>query len=207
MQQRVLSILLPVLSVVNGLHYWNNAYGYNTIGNSIIANNMLGLGAATATDNNLLGNNMWNDNQLSRMLLTGKYLMRLQPGDSMYMANYLGLWGASQETIDKMKHHHPPMMISISEDGNSITMTHMMEGGDNWEATMRFGQSSTMVHPLIGKEVTCTVYMTSPSSFTVESTVNETGLQDIQTFTFNQFGVQVSISKEDVCVLRLLPSR
>merc|ERR1712173_556660 len=149
-----------VLTIVN----YNNAapqVGFN----NFIGNNMLGLGN-NFLGNNMLGigtnvwNNLWGNNMLSRQLLSGRFVMRLQPGDSMFM---------------------------ISEDGNEMTMSY-----GEWSATMRFGQMSTMMNPMIGKEQSCTVFMTSPNSFTIETLVDEDNLQDIKTFTFNAVGVQVN---------------
>merc|ERR1712173_312833 len=154
-----------VLTIVN----YNNAapqVGFN----NFIGNNMLGLGN-NFLGNNMLGigtnvwNNLWGNNMLSRQLLSGRFVMRLQPGDSMFMDRYMAVWGVDEE-----------MNMSYGE----------------WSATMRFGQMSTMMNPMIGKEQSCTVFMTSPNSFTIETLVDEDNLQDIKTFTFNAVGVQVN---------------
>merc|ERR1712173_301148 len=164
-----------VLTMVN----YNNAapqVGFN----NFIGNNMLGLGN-NFLGNNMLGmgtnvwNNLWGNNMLSRQLLSGRFVMRLQPGDSMFMDRYMAVWGVDEEMNKQMKETNPPMEIMISEDGNEMTMSY-----GEWSATMRFGQMSTMMNPMIGKEQSCTVFMTSPNSFTIE------------TFTFNAVGVQVN---------------
>ena len=155
------------------------------LGTNFLGTNMLGIG----TD---VWNNLWGNNMMSRQLLSGRFVMRLQPGDSMFMDRYMAVWGVDEEMQKQLKESNPPMEIMIDEDGNEMTMTYMLPGGDNWSATMRFGQMGTMMNPMIGKEQSCTVFMTSPNSFTIETMVDEDNLQDIKTFTFNAVGVQVT---------------
>ena len=198
------SIFLVVnCHIINNLNNgWNNMAGNNMLGlgnnmlglgNNMMGTNMLGIGSTNVLG---LGNNMWNNlwgnNMMTRQLLSGRFVMRLQPGDSMFMDRYMAVWGMETDFADQMKSSSPPLEIMIDEDGNEMTMTYIMEGGEDWSATMRFGQMVTMMNPMIGKEQTCTVFMTSPNSFTIETMVSEDNLQAIETFTFNAMGVQVT---------------
>ena len=198
------SIFLVVnCHIINNLNNgWNNMAGNNMLGlgnnmlglgNNMMGTNMLGIGSTNVLG---LGNNMWNNlwgnNMMTRQLLSGRFVMRLQPGDSMFMDRYMAVWGMETDFADQMKSSSPPLEIMIDEDGNEMTMTYIMEGGEDWSATMRFGQMVTMMNPMIGKEQTMTVFMTSPNSFTIETMVSEDNLQAIETFTFNAMGVQVT---------------
>ena len=190
---QLLVVFISIFSVAN-CHVINT---FNTGWNNIVGNNMLGLGNTMLGTNNMLGmnnmwnNNMWGNNMMSRQLISGRFVMRLMPGDSMFMDRYLALWGVDAEMADAMKDSSPPLEIMIDEDGDEMTMTYIMPDGNNWASTMKFGQMGTMMNPMIGKEQSCTVYMTSPNSFTIETMVTEDALQDIKTFTFNAMGVQV----------------
>merc|ERR1712086_900829 len=146
------SIFLVVnCHIINNLNNgWNNMAGNNMLG---LGTNMLGIGSTNVLG---LGNNMWNNlwgnNMMTRQLLSGRFVMRLQPGDSMFMDRYMAVWGMETDFADQMKSSSPPLEIMIDEDGNEMTMTYVMGGGEDWSATMRFGQMTTIMNPMIGKE-------------------------------------------------------
>merc|ERR1712086_1236605 len=101
------SIFLVVnCHIINNLNNgWNNMAGNNMLG---LGNNMLGLGNNMMGTNVLgIGNNMWNNlwgnNMMTRQLLSGRFVMRLQLGDSMFMDRYMAVWGVEEEMVDQMK--------------------------------------------------------------------------------------------------------
>ena len=156
---------------------------------------------------NMMGaTNMLTNNPASRQLMSGRFVMRLMPGDSMYMGRYLDLWGLSDEMKEQMTTNPPPIEISVSEDGTTLTMDYKMPDG-SFVTTLKFGETGTMTG-MTGKEQTCTAYMLSPNSFAIQTMIKEDNLHDLKTFTFNPMGVQVktdrSFSERLVLVLVVL---
>ena len=95
---KLLAVLLPLILVTNPQpQLFNNFLGNNMlgIGNSILGNNMLGIG-------NNVWNNLWGNNMMTRQLLTGRFVTRLQAGDTMFMDRYMGVWGVDAEMIKQM---------------------------------------------------------------------------------------------------------
>ena len=85
------------------------------------------------------------NNPNARQLMSGRFIMKPMPGDSIFLKRYLNFWGMPD--VDAMAEEvvKTPLEISISEDGTMVTMTY----GE--ETTLTFGEGADMTDPTTGK--------------------------------------------------------
>ena len=90
--------------------------------------------------------NMLASNPYSKQLMSGRFLMKPLPGDSMFLKRYLTFWGMADD-VDAMAEEvvKTPLEISISEDGTMVTMIY----GE--ESTLTFGEGADFTDPSTGK--------------------------------------------------------
>jgi len=126
--------------------------------------------------------NLLANNPATKQIISGRFVMRPQPGESLGLKRYLALAGITDVTVEEIE--KIPLEVSVSEDGTEITFTY----GES--TTLKFGEPKTEVDSITGKETTSTVRLVSTNSFTLESMTDD-GLQELRTFTFGLGGAQV----------------
>ena len=92
------------------------------------------------------------NNPSARQLMSGRFIMKPMPGDSIFLKRYLNFWGMPD--VDAMAEEvvKTPLEISISEDGTMVTMTY----GE--ETTLTFGGGADMTDPATGKYSTTDLF-------------------------------------------------
>ena len=85
------------------------------------------------------------NNVHARNLLSGRFVMRSMPGDSVFLKRYLNFW--SMPDVDAMAESvmETPLEVSISEDGTMLTMVY----GE--ETMLTFGVGKDITDPTTGK--------------------------------------------------------
>eukprot|EP00090_Calanus_glacialis_P016032 TRINITY_DN25148_c0_g1_i1.p1 TRINITY_DN25148_c0_g1~~TRINITY_DN25148_c0_g1_i1.p1 ORF type:complete len:195 (+),score=46.69 TRINITY_DN25148_c0_g1_i1:26-610(+) len=131
--------------------------------------------------------NMLASNPYSKQLMSGRFLMKPLPGDSMFLKRYLTFWGMADD-VDAMAEEvvKTPLEISISEDGTMVTMIY----GE--ESTLTFGEGADFTDPTTGNERRNTARLVSPNAITLETEAKAEGIYEMRTFTFFPAGVTVS---------------
>ena len=88
----------------------------------------------------LLANNVH-----ARNLLSGRFIMKSMPGDSVFLKRYLNFW--SMPDVDAMAESvaETPLEVTISEDGTMVTMVY----GE--ETMLTFGVGQDITDPTTGK--------------------------------------------------------
>ena len=122
-------------------------------------------------------------NPAARKVMSGRFIMRVGPGDKMALERFLTFTGLDADMAEEFA--KIPLEVSVSEDGTEITLTY----GE--ATTLKFGEPNTQTDPYTGKETTSTARLISANSFTLESVSKEDGIYELRTSTFGPAGVQV----------------
>jgi len=123
-------------------------------------------------------------NPAARKVMSGRFIMRIGPGDKMALERFLTFTGLDADMAEEFA--KIPLEVSVSEDGTEITLTY----GE--ATTLKFGEPNTQTDPDTGMEATSTARIISTNSFTLESVSKEDGIYELRSFTFGPTGVQAT---------------